>query len=69
MKAISSKENIIETFPEGFEIDGVGLMLHISHEEVSALLAAYDPDDFNSPDIVTCRALARLILDALKSAE
>ena len=70
MKAISSKENIEETFPEGgFTIDGVGLMLHISHDEVAALLAAYDPNDFNSPDIVTCRALARLILDALNSMD
>jgi hypothetical protein len=69
MKAISEKENIIETFPEGFEIDGVRLMLHISHDEISALLASYDPNDFNSPDIVTCRALARLILDALNSEQ
>ena len=69
MKAISSKENIAATFPEGFTIDGVGLTLHISHDEVAALLAAYDPNDFNSPDIVTCRALARLILDALNSMD
>ena len=68
MKAISQKENIIEIF-DNYEIDGVRLMLHISHDEVSALLASYDPDDFNSPDIVTCRALARLILDALNSAQ
>ena len=69
MKAISEKENVTETFPEGFTIDGVRLMLHISHDEVAALLAAYDPNDFNSPDIVTCRALARLILDALNSMD
>ena len=37
MKTISSKENIEETFPEGFTIDGVRLMLHISHDEVAAL--------------------------------
>lgn len=67
MKAVSEKEDITQIFPEGFEIDGVRLMLHISHDEVSALLAAYDPNDFNSPDIVTCRALARLILDSLSS--
>ena len=67
MKAVSEKEDITQIFQEGFEIDGVRLMLHISHDEVSALLAAYDPNDFNSPDIVTCRALARLILDALNS--
>lgn len=68
MKAVSNKENIIELWDD-FEIDGVRLMLHISHDEVAALLAAFDPDDFNSPDIVTCRALARVILDALNSDE
>ena len=54
---------------QGFEIDGKKIQICISHDEVAALLAAYDPNDFNSPDIATCRALARLILDALKSAE
>ena len=68
MKKVSETENIIEVF-DSFEIDGVRLMVHISHDEVAALLAAYDPNDFNSPDIVTCRALSRLILDALKSEE
>tara|TARA_B100000282_G_C31418042_1_gene347728 strand:- start:199 stop:399 length:201 start_codon:yes stop_codon:yes gene_type:complete len=52
---------------EGYEIDGKIIQLCISNDEVSALLQNYDPDDFNSPDIVTCRALARLILDALNS--
>lgn len=66
MKAVSQKENVIEIFND-YEIDGVRLMVHISHDEVAALLASYDSDDFNSPDIVTCRALARLILDALNS--
>ena len=68
MKKVSEIENIVETF-DNYEIDGVRLMVHISHDEVAALLAAYDPDDFNSPDIVTCRALSRLILDALNSSD
>jgi hypothetical protein len=68
MKAVSNKENTIESWDD-FEINGVRLMLHISHDEVAALLAVFDPDDFNSPDIVTCRALARVILDALNSDE
>ena len=50
-----------------FDIDGTTIEICISKEEIASLLAAYDPDDFNSPDIVTCRALARLILDALNS--
>ena len=68
MKKVSKIENITESFG-AYEIDGVRLMVHISHDEVAALSAAYDPDDFNSPDIVTCRALARLILDALNSSD
>ena len=54
---------------ENFEINGKKITIYISHDEINALLSSYDPDDFNSPDIVTCRSLARLILDALKSAE
>jgi hypothetical protein len=68
MKHIDQVETMIKVY-EGFEIDGVKLELCISSEEVNALLLAYDPDDFNSPDIVTCRAIARLVLDALKSVE
>lgn len=68
MKSISEIEDIIEGFGD-YEIDGVRLMVHISHDEIAALLADYDPNDFNSPNIVTCRALARLILDALKSRD
>lgn len=67
MKKVSEIENIVEAF-DNYEIDGVRLMVHISHDEVAALLADYDPNDFNSPDIVTCRGLARLILDALNSS-
>ena len=67
MKKVSEIKNIVETF-DNYEIDGVRLMVHISHDEVAALLSAYDPNDFNSPDIVTCRGLARLILDALNSS-
>ena len=68
MKAVDqvTDEHIVS---QHFEINGKKISLYISYEEVSALLSMYDPDDFNSPDIVTCRALARLILDALKSAE
>ncbi len=51
----------------GYEIDGKVLEIIISRDEVVSLLQSYDPNDFNSPDIVTCRALARLILDALNS--
>ena len=50
-----------------FDIDGVTIEICISRDEIDSLLASYDPDDFNSPDMVTCRALARLILDALNS--
>ncbi len=68
MKAVDqvNDEHIVT---EHFEINGKKISLHISYDEINALLSLYDPDDFNSPDIVTCRALARLILDALKSAE
>ena len=54
---------------ENFEINGKKITIYISHDEINALLSSYDSNDFNSPDIVTCRALARLILDALKSAQ
>tara|TARA_B100000424_G_C22526476_1_gene301620 strand:- start:230 stop:430 length:201 start_codon:yes stop_codon:yes gene_type:complete len=52
---------------QGYEIDGTIVEIIISNDEVASLLQNFDPDDFNSPDIVTCRALARLILDALNS--
>ena len=69
MKKVDIVGRSIILFPEGFEIDGKKVELCISTEDIAALLAAYDPDDFNSPDIVTCRALARVILDALNSDE
>ena len=69
MKKVSVIERSIVYFLEGFEIDGKKIELIISTDEIAALLASYDPDDFNSPDVVTCRALARLILDALNSDE
>ena len=69
MKKVDVVTRSIVVFPEGFEIDGKTVELCISTDEIAALLAAYDPDDFNSPDIVTCRELSRLILDALNSDE
>ena len=69
MKKVDIVARSIILFPEGFEIDGKKVELCISTEDIAALLAAYDPDDFNSPDIVTCRELSRLILDALNSDE
>ena len=69
MKKVDLVKKSIEIFPEGFEIDGKKIELCISSDEISSLLASYDPEDFNSPDIVTCRALARLILDALLADE
>ena len=69
MKKVDIVARSIIVFPEGFEIDGKKVELCISTEDIAALLAAYDPDDFNSPDIVTCRELSRLILDALNSDE
>ena len=66
MKAIDQITNEHTLF-EGFEIDGKKIEICISHDEIAALLSQYDPNDFNSPDIVTCRAIARLILDALNS--
>jgi|TARA_R110001592_G_scaffold12051_4_gene58461 hypothetical protein len=69
MKKVDIVGRSIILFPEGFEIDGKKVELCISTEDIAALLAAYDPDDFNSPDIVTCRELSRLILDALNSDE
>ena len=69
MKKVDIVTRSIVVFPEGFEIDGKKVELCISTEDIAALLAAYDPDDFNSPDIVTCRELSRLILDALNSDE
>ena len=67
MKQVFSVEEGVACFPEGHEVNGKEIRLYISHEEITALLLNYNPDDFNSPDIVTCRALARLILDALNS--
>ena len=69
MKKVDIVGRSIILFPERFEIDGKKVELCISTEDIAALLAAYDPDDFNSPDIVTCRELSRLILDALNSDE
>ncbi len=69
MKKVDVVTRSIIVFPEGFEVDGKKVELCISTEDIAALLAAYDPDDFNSPDIVTCRELSRLILDALNSDE
>ena len=66
MKKVDQVTEIIRAY-QGYEIDGTVIELIISKDEVAALLQNYDPDDFNSPDIVTCRALARLILDALNS--
>jgi len=66
MKKVHQKFDSKVWFPD-FDIDGVTIEICISRDEINSLLAAYDPDDFNSPDIVTCRALARLILDALNS--
>ena len=68
MKKIDQVQNMTKLY-EGTEITGTNMHLCISTEEVSALLSEYDPDDFNSPDIVTCRAIARLVLDALKSVQ
>jgi len=64
MKKIDQVTQIIKLY-QGYEIDGTVIELIISKDEITALLQSYDPNDFNSPDIVTCRALARLILDAL----
>jgi|TARA_R110000796_G_C14229816_1_gene395805 hypothetical protein len=68
MKKIDQIEEMTKLY-EGTEIEGIKMELCISTEEVNALLSEYDPDDFNSPDIVTCRAIARLVLDALKSVQ
>tara|TARA_R110002020_G_scaffold163918_3_gene350182 strand:+ start:1872 stop:2078 length:207 start_codon:yes stop_codon:yes gene_type:complete len=68
MKKIDQIQKMTKLY-NGTEITGTNMHLCISTEEVNALLAEYDPDDFNSPDIVTCRAIARLVLDALKSVE
>ena len=66
MKKVDQVTQIIKLY-QGYEVDGTGIELIISKDEITALLQSYDPNDFNSPDIVTCRALARLILDALNS--
>tara|TARA_R100000951_G_scaffold87460_1_gene75234 strand:+ start:421 stop:627 length:207 start_codon:yes stop_codon:yes gene_type:complete len=68
MKKIDQIQEMIKLY-EGTEIEGIKMELCVSTEEVNALLSEYDPDDFNSPDIVTCRAIARLVLDALKSVQ
>jgi len=69
MKRVDLVKRAIEIFPEGLEIDGKKIELCISSDEISSLLASYDPTDSESPDIATCRALARLILDALLADE
>ena len=68
MKKIDQIQEMIKLY-EGTEIEGIKMELCVSTEEVNALLSEYDPDDFNSPDIITCRAIARLVLDALKSVQ
>ena len=68
MKKIDQIQEMTKLY-EGTEIEGIKMELCVSTEEVNALLSEYDPDDFNSPDIVICRAIARLVLDALKSVQ
>ena len=68
MKKIDQIEKMTKLY-EGTEITGTNMHLCISTEEVNALLSEYNPDDFNSPSVVTCRAIARLVLAALKSVE
>ena len=41
--------------------------LTIPVADVAALLASYDESDASSPDVSTSRAIARLILSALKA--
>lgn len=50
------------------DIDGWVVPILISNEEVTQLLESYDPANQFSPDAATSRVLARLVLDALKTA-
>jgi hypothetical protein len=50
------------------DIDGWVIPIIISNEEVATLLSAYNPADNYSPDAASSRELARLVLDALKTA-
>tara|TARA_Y100001938_G_scaffold80023_1_gene110519 strand:- start:16 stop:222 length:207 start_codon:yes stop_codon:yes gene_type:complete len=68
MKKIDQIKKMIKLYT-GTEITGINMELCISTDEVESLLSNYDPANPHSPDAATCRELARLILDALKSVE
>ena len=68
MKKIDEIKKMTKLYT-GSEITGTNMELCISADEVESLLLNYDPANAYSPDAATCRELARLILDALKSVE
>ena len=53
---------------EAIDITGWSLPVIIPEDEVAALLAAYDPNDPATPDVDTCRDIARSILESLRVA-
>ena len=68
MKKVDQIQKMIKLY-QGSEIIGTNMHLCISTDEVESLLSNYDPTNADSPDVATCRELARLILDALRSVE
>jgi len=56
-----------DTDGSSFDTEGFALSIVIPATEVSALLDAYDSTNQYSPSATDSRAIARIILDALKS--
>ena len=49
-----------------FEIDGCKITLVVPESEIQMLLSSYDQASATSPSAADSRAIARIILDALK---
>ena len=58
-----------DTDGTSFDTEGFSLTIVIPLAEVSALLDAYDSTNQYSPSATDSRAIARIVLDALKSLD
>ena len=70
MSAIADTSQIKQG-SEGLEetnSDGWWIPLFVTEADAQAMLAAYDPSNQYSPSAADARAIARVFLDALKSA-
>ena len=58
-----------DTQGAAFEITGVVIPVVVPQSEITALLAAYDDTNQYSPSAADSRAIARVVLDALKQQQ